>query len=82
MAVMKPYQTIIIDDEEPSRLRLRNLAVHFSDSLEIVGEAENGEQAIELIDNQWQFRSFCHEDTRARRKIKETLRFVFNEPAD
>ncbi len=51
MTVMQPYKTIIIDDEEPARLRLRNLAVHFSEFLEIVGEARNGEEAVEMIDS-------------------------------
>ncbi len=45
---MKTIRTLIVDDEEPARDRLRSLLRPFSD-VEIVGEAENGEEAIEKI---------------------------------
>jgi two-component system, LytTR family, response regulator len=41
-------RTLIVDDEQPARERLRLLLQAF-DHLEIVGEAEDGEQAMELI---------------------------------
>lgn len=40
--------TLIVDDEEPARDRLRSLLQAHAD-IEIVGEAENGEQALERI---------------------------------
>ena len=50
MTINRPYKTIIIDDEEPARLHIKKLASDFSDILQIEAEAENGEQAIEMID--------------------------------
>lgn len=47
---MKPYRAIIIDDELPARLRLNKLSADFPDIIEVVGEAENGNIAVELID--------------------------------
>jgi two-component system, LytTR family, response regulator len=41
-------RVLLVDDEEPTRQRLRDLMACFED-LEIVGEAEDGEQAIERI---------------------------------
>jgi len=41
-------RTLIVDDEEPARDRLRSLLKPFVD-IEVVGEAENGEQALERI---------------------------------
>ena len=43
-----PFKTVIIDDEPPARLRVRKLASEYPDVFEIAGEAENGEQAIEM----------------------------------
>ena len=40
---------VIADDERPARLFLKNLLAEFEDA-EIVGEAENGAEAIELIE--------------------------------
>ena len=40
---------VIADDERPARAFLRNLLVDFED-VEIVGEAENGAEAVELIE--------------------------------
>lgn len=39
---------VIADDERPARFFLKNILLEFADA-EIVGEAENGEEAIELI---------------------------------
>jgi len=41
-------RALLVDDEQPARERLRRLLADFED-LEIVGEAEDGEQAIESI---------------------------------
>ncbi|ACV25590.1 LytR/AlgR family response regulator transcription factor [Kangiella koreensis] len=41
---------LIVDDEQPARQRLRRLLDSHSD-LEIVGEAENGQQALDLINS-------------------------------
>ncbi len=49
MTLNQPYKTIIIDDEAPARLRIKNLAGEFQDVIEIVDEAENGVQAVEQI---------------------------------
>lgn len=43
-----PIRTLLVDDEEPARTRLRQLLSAFS-QVEIVGEAEDGVQAIERI---------------------------------
>lgn len=41
---------VIADDERPARLFLKNLLTEFED-VEIVGEAENGAEAVELIES-------------------------------
>ena len=41
-------RALLVDDEQPARERLRRLLADF-ETLEIVGEAEDGEQAIESI---------------------------------
>ncbi|HMX30519.1 MAG TPA: response regulator, partial [Blastocatellia bacterium] len=46
---MKTIRTLIIDDEELARSRMRRLLAAFED-LEIAGEAENGAAAIALIE--------------------------------
>jgi len=43
-------RSIIIDDEELARKRLRKLLKKYEAELEIVSEAQNGEEAIEKID--------------------------------
>jgi two-component system LytT family response regulator len=43
-----PIRTLVVDDEEPARTRLRQLLSVFSE-VEVVGEAEDGLQAIERI---------------------------------
>lgn len=45
---MKKLRTIIADDERPARNFLRKLLSGYED-VEVVGEAENGEEAIEII---------------------------------
>jgi two-component system LytT family response regulator len=45
---MTPIRTILADDEQPSRERLR-LALAGYPGIEIIGEAANGVQALELI---------------------------------
>lgn len=44
------YQTIIIDDEEPARLRLKRLLSNFQEKIILVAEADCGQQAIDLIE--------------------------------
>ena len=46
-----PYKTLIIDDEELARDRLKRLLAGFSQYIEIVGEGCNGDQAEALIEN-------------------------------
>jgi DNA-binding LytR/AlgR family response regulator len=45
---MNKLRVVIADDERPARLFLKNLLQEFDD-VEIVGEAENGVEAIEMI---------------------------------
>lgn len=45
---MKKIRTLLVDDEQPARERLRELLAPY-DEIEIVGEAEDGEQAVEMI---------------------------------
>jgi two-component system LytT family response regulator len=43
------YKTIIVDDESLARLRLHKLILEYPGTFEIIGEAENGEEAVEKI---------------------------------
>ena len=45
---MIPIRTILVDDEEPARDRLRGLLDEFGD-VEIVAEARDGDRAVEAI---------------------------------
>lgn len=45
---MKEYKTLIIDDERLAREELKSILKEFPE-IEIIGEAQNGEEAIELI---------------------------------
>lgn len=44
-------KTIIVDDEQPARDRIRRLLSHYN-SICIVGEAANGQEALELVREQ------------------------------
>lgn len=44
-----PYTTLIIDDEPPARARLHQLLENFTETFRIVGEAKNGTEAEEKI---------------------------------
>ena len=46
-----PYTTILVDDEEPARIRLRQLLGGFSETFSIIGEAVNGDDAVALINS-------------------------------
>jgi len=46
---MTRFSTLIIDDEQIARKRLIRLLENFSDVFEIVGEAKNGNEGLELI---------------------------------
>jgi len=43
------FRTLIVDDEELARLRMRKLLEPFADKVEILGEAQDGVQALEKI---------------------------------
>ena len=49
MSANQPYKTIIVDDEPLARLRLQKMILEFANTFEIIGEADNGETAIEII---------------------------------
>ncbi len=44
------YRTLIADDEQPARDRLKKLLADYSDKIELIGEAINGTECRELID--------------------------------
>ena len=43
------FRTLIIEDEEPARLRLTKLLQNYPDKIEIIGFAKNGENGLEKI---------------------------------
>lgn len=45
---MKTYRTIVIDDERLAREELKSILANFS-QIDVIGEARNGEEGIELI---------------------------------
>jgi two-component system LytT family response regulator len=45
----KKYRTLIVDDEEPARIRLIQLLSNYKEMMSIIGEAVNGIEAIEMI---------------------------------
>lgn len=47
----KPWSTLIIDDEQLARERLKRLLTGLKDNFEIIGEAANGDQAQALIES-------------------------------
>lgn len=44
------YRTLIADDEQPARDRLRKLLAEHADQIELIGEAQNGLECREMID--------------------------------
>jgi two-component system LytT family response regulator len=46
---MVRYKTLIVDDEKIARTRLRNLLENYPDVFQVIAEASNGIEAIELI---------------------------------
>jgi two-component system LytT family response regulator len=48
--MIKKFRTIIVDDEYPARLMVKELIHDHLDLIELIGEAENGRKAIDLID--------------------------------
>jgi len=44
------YRTLIADDEQPARDRLKKLLAEHSDQIELIGEAQNGLECREMID--------------------------------
>ena len=48
MSVDIPIRTLLVDDEEPARLRMRALLQDCS-GVQVVGEARDGEEALEAI---------------------------------
>jgi two-component system LytT family response regulator len=44
------YRTLIADDEQPARDRLKKLLAEYADKIELIGEAQNGPECRELID--------------------------------
>jgi two-component system LytT family response regulator len=47
----KEYTAIIVDDERPARLLIRNLLEKYQSSILILGEAHDGHSAIEIIED-------------------------------
>ncbi len=44
-------RAIVVDDEELARKRLRKMLLSYEEHVEVVGEAENGQEAVETIEN-------------------------------
>ncbi len=44
------YRTLIADDEQPARDRLKRLLAEHTDKIELIGEAQNGIECREMID--------------------------------
>ena len=49
---MKKYSTIIIDDEQIARSRLRRILEGFENAFHVIGEAKNGEEGLKIIREQ------------------------------
>lgn len=47
---MEKYRTLIADDEQPARDRLRHLLSEYPEKIEIIGEAENGTECRIMIE--------------------------------
>lgn len=44
------YRTLIADDEQPARDRLKRLLAEYTAKIEVIGEAKNGLECLEMID--------------------------------
>ena len=44
------YRTLIADDEQPARDRLKKLLAEYSSQIELIDEAQNGLECLEMID--------------------------------
>ncbi|KOH44351.1 LytR/AlgR family response regulator transcription factor [Sunxiuqinia dokdonensis] len=49
MKTNQPYKTIVVDDEPLARVRLKSMISEYPEKFELIGEAEDGEEAIEKI---------------------------------
>lgn len=49
MTLIQNYTTLIIDDEHPARVRLNELAQTNNELFNVIGEATNGNEAVEMI---------------------------------
>jgi two-component system LytT family response regulator len=47
--MIKKFKTIVVDDEYPARLMMKELIGKHLDLIELIGEAENGRRAIAMI---------------------------------
>ncbi|WP_372645529.1 LytR/AlgR family response regulator transcription factor, partial [Ancylomarina sp.] len=50
LKMISKYTTLLIDDEALARERLKKMLLPYADKIEIIGEARNGNQAIEMIE--------------------------------
>jgi len=50
MSNLSKYRTLIADDEQPARDRLKNLLAEHAGQIELIGEAQNGLECREMID--------------------------------
>jgi two-component system LytT family response regulator len=48
--MVRVFKTILIDDEELARLRLKRLLLPFTDVIEVIGEATNGAEGLRIIE--------------------------------
>ena len=46
----QPWSTLIIDDEKLARERLKRLLSSYQNQFKLCGEAENGDEAMEMIE--------------------------------
>ena len=49
ISLASTYRTLIADDEQPARDRLRKLLCEYPGKIELVGEAQNGIECLEMI---------------------------------
>lgn len=48
--MLKRYKTILVEDETPARNRLKRLLAEYESQVEIIGEAGNGQEGLQLIE--------------------------------